>query len=129
MSFLTNKRIESSEVQEIKNIYFKIRIPLKNGTKINNYKVRVKDDTTFIEALAMVDKQLVESSEQSPFPIYDGYIHNYLQLFWNPKENKIYEDCGIFAYDPDKKFNPIQKDVNFNLYPETKIIIHPESDC
>ncbi|TFF85425.1 MAG: hypothetical protein EU551_04055 [Promethearchaeota archaeon] len=96
---------------------------------MNEYSVEVKDEATFVEALAMVDKQIMDGSKKSPFPISDGIIHSYLQLFFDPKRNVIYEDCGIHAYNPGKKFNPLAENVDFNLYPDTKIVIHPDSGC
>ena len=82
----------------------------------------------------MVDKQLKDNPTESIFPINDGYIHNYLQLFVNLEENYIYEDVGLTAYGPDDngnltKFNPIQQNLEFNLYPDTKINLQPDVGC
>jgi hypothetical protein len=70
----------------------------------------------------------------SIFPINEGYIHNYVQLLVNLKEDKIYDDVGIYAYAPDKngimkKFNPIREDINFVLYPNSKIQLQPDVGC
>lgn len=72
--------------------------------------------------------------EGSIFPIYEGYIHNYLQLFVNLEEEYIYEDCALNAYAPDengilRKFNPIRENIHFNVYPDTEIQIQPDSGC
>jgi hypothetical protein len=94
----------------------------------------VKDDAIFAEALAMVDKQVMKDPEKSIFPIYEGYIHNYLQLFWNPEDNYIYDDIGLFAYGPDengelRKFMPIRDNIEFNLYPDSVFDLQPDAGC
>ena len=94
----------------------------------------MKDDTIFAEALAMVDKQVMKDPEESIFPIYEGYIHNYLQLFWNPEDNYIYDDIALFAYGPDengelRKFMPIRDNIEFNLYPDSVFDLQPDAGC
>ena len=94
----------------------------------------MNDNATFIEALAMVDKIALENPKDSIFPLFDGYIHNYLHLFWDPEENKVYDDVGIFAYGPDengnlREFMPIRDDINFNLYPDSVIDLQPDPGC
>lgn len=106
-------------------------IGLSKGKK---FIVCVDDDATFVEALASVDKQDMNHPEGSIFPIFDGYIHNYLQLFWNPRENKIYEDVGINAYGPDeegilKEFIPLRDNIDFNIYPNSVIGLQPDPGC
>ncbi|GAI81082.1 unnamed protein product, partial [marine sediment metagenome] len=32
--------------------------------------------------------------------------------------NKIYEDCGVDAYGPNKEFIPLRENIEFNLYPK-----------
>jgi hypothetical protein len=76
----------------------------------------------------------MEVPETSIFPINEGYIHNYLQLFINLEENTIYDDVGISAYGPDeqgnlRKFNPIRNNVEFNLYPDSIIQLQPDVGC
>lgn len=102
--------------------------------KGKKYTVEVKDNASFVEALAMVDKQELESPEGSIFPINEGYIHNYLQLFVNLEESYIYNDVGIYAYGPDenglmRKFNPISDNVEFNVYPDSEIQLQPDVGC
>lgn len=82
----------------------------------------------------MVDKQEMENSEGSLFPINEGYIHNYLQLFVNFEEYTIYDDVGVSAYGPDEegnmvKFNPIRDDLEFDLYPNSVIQLQPDVGC
>lgn len=94
----------------------------------------MKDDANIIEALAIVDKLDMENSTESIFPIFDGFIHNYLQLFWNPEENIIYDDVGMMPYGPDengnmRKFMPIRDNIEFNLYPNCVIDLQPDSGC
>lgn len=118
----------------MKKIFFDISLPIKGLQKGRKYEVKVKDDATFLEALAMVDKQELESPEKSIFPINEGYIHNYLQLIVNLEENSIYEDVGISAYGPDenglmKKFNPVRENIQFNVYPNSKIQLQPDVGC
>jgi hypothetical protein len=94
----------------------------------------LKDDATLVEALAYVDKYIFENPNESIFPVFEGYIHNYLQLFWNPEENRLYEDIGIMPYGPDKEgnlrvFMPIHDDINFILYPDSVLDLQPDPGC
>ncbi|MFX1310792.1 MAG: hypothetical protein ACFE8C_13910, partial [Promethearchaeota archaeon] len=95
----------------VKKITFEISLPIKGLQKGKEYNLLVKDDATFIECLALVDKLEMQNTTDYIFPINEGYIHNYMQLLVNIEEDKIYEDVGIFAYGPNengvmKKFNP-----------------------
>ncbi len=94
----------------------------------------MKDDATFVEALAIVDKQVLENPEDSIFPINEGYIHNYLQLLIDFVNNSIYDDVGVNAYGPDengamRKFNPIRDNIEFNIYPNSEIQLQPDVGC
>ncbi|NVM20014.1 MAG: hypothetical protein HWN80_20100 [Candidatus Lokiarchaeota archaeon] len=118
----------------VKKLKFKISIPLKGLQSGKEYEFEIKDDANFIEALALVDKMERESSENKIFPLHDGYIHNYLQLFVNLKEETIYEDVGLSPYAPDehglyRKFNPIREDIKFNLFPDTIIELQQDVGC
>ena len=55
-------------------------------------------------------------------------IHSYLQLIWDSEENKIYDDCAVNAYGPNRAFMPLQEDINFNLYPKSEITIVVHAD-
>jgi len=119
---------------KIKKITFKISIPSLGLQKGKTFIVQVKDDATFVEALAKVDKYIFENPHESIFPIFEGYIHNYLQLFWDPEHNKIYEDVGIMPYAPDedgnlRRFMPIRDTLDFNLFPDNIIDLQPDSGC
>jgi hypothetical protein len=75
-----------------------------------------------------------ENPSHSVFPLYDGYIHNYLQLFINLETEEIYDDVGISAYGPDesglmRKFNPIRDNIHFILYPDSLIQLQPDVGC
>lgn len=122
------------EEWKIKEIKLNLSVPLKNLSHGKKFAVSVKDDATVVDALAMVDKHVFEHPEESIFPIFDGYIHNYLQLFINVEEDYIYEDVGVSPYAPDeqgamRKFNPIRDDLYFNLYPETKLDLQMDVGC
>jgi hypothetical protein len=74
------------------------------------------------------------NTKKAIFPINEGYIHNYMQLFVNFETNSIYEDVGIYAYAPDeqglmKKFNPIRENIEFNVYPNSYIQLQPAVGC
>ena len=121
-------------LKKIKKINFEISIPTKGLQQGKKYTVYIKDNASFIETLAMVDKIEMETPKESIFPINEGYIHNYLQLFVNFEENSIYEDVGIYAYGPDenenmRKFNPIRDNIEFNLYPDSVIQLQPDVGC
>ena len=118
----------------MKTIKFDISIPIEGLQKGKKFTVCIDDDATFIEALAMVDKNTLDNPNESIFPIYDGYIHNYLQLFINLEDGCIYDDVGIYAYGPDengimRKFNPIRENIEFNLYPDSLIQLQPDVGC
>jgi len=121
-------------VSEIKKITIKISIPIKGLQQGKSFEVQLRDDGTVVDVLALVDKQIYENPEKSVFPIYDGYIHNYLQLFVNLEQDIIYEDVGLSAYGPDengvlRKFNPIRENLYFNLYPDSIIDLQPDVGC
>jgi hypothetical protein len=118
----------------MKTIKFDISIPIQGLQKGKKFTVQVDDNATIIEALAMVDKLDRENPHESIFPIYDGYIHNYLQLFINLEDEYVYDDVGLNAYGPDKdgimrRFNPIRENVGFNLYPDSLIQLQPDVGC
>jgi hypothetical protein len=82
----------------------------------------------------MVDKIETIDTQTTIFPINEGYIHNYLQLFVDFKTNSIYEDVGIYAYAPNEnglmhKFNPIRDNVEFKVYPDSYIQLQPDVGC
>ncbi|MFX0009502.1 MAG: hypothetical protein ACFE9R_04250 [Candidatus Hermodarchaeota archaeon] len=122
------------EVKVIKKIHFEISLPIKGLQDGKKYDITLRDNGTFLEALALVDKKEMESPEGSIFPINEGYIHNYMQLLVNFEENTIYEDVGISAYGPNQegnlnRFNPIRDDLEFNLYPDSIIQLQPDVGC
>ncbi len=119
---------------KIKKITFKISIPSSGLQHGKNFTIEVRDNATFVEALALIDKFIYENPDESIFPLFDGYIHNYLQLIWNPEENAIYDDIGLMSYGPDehgnlRKFMPLRDDINFVLYPNSVIDLQPDSGC
>lgn len=98
------------------------------------YTIKTKDDATFLECLATVDEMEAKNTQNTIFPINQGYIHNYMQLFINFDTNTIYEDVGIYAYAPDesglmRKFNPIRENIKFNVYPDSYIQLQPDVGC
>jgi len=120
--------------QKIKKIEFEISIPVKRLQQGKRYTLNVEDNTTFIETLALVDKIEMAETKNMIFPLYEGYIHSYLQLFVNLEEDSIYDDVGVYAYAPDEhgimhKFNPIRENIEFNLYPDSLIQLQPDVGC
>lgn len=72
--------------------------------------------------------------ESSIFPIYDGYMLCYLQLFVDLIKEKLYDDVGVFAYGPNengalRKFNPVRDNIYFNLYPDSLIELQQDVGC
>ena len=121
-------------ILKIKKVTFDLNLPIKGYQKGKRYTVIVKDNANLIECLAMVDKQELNNPDTSIFPINEGYIHNYLQLFVNIEDDYIYEDVGVSAYGPDqeglmKKFIPLKEDVYFNIYPNSEIQLQPDVGC
>ena len=104
---------------------------LSTGKK---FEICVKDDASFVEAISIVDKYILEHPEESIFPLFNGYICSYLQFFWNPEENVIYDDVGLMAYGPDeegnlRKFMSLRDNIDFNLYADSVIDLQPDSGC
>jgi len=117
-----------------KRITLQISIPLTGLSEGKSFTIDLDDEANFVQALAKVDKYVSEHPKKSIFPIFNNYIHNYLQLVWNPETNEIYEDIGLYAYGPDeqgnlRKFMPLREDIEFNLYPNSVIDIQPDSGC
>jgi len=115
-------------LKKIKKINFEISIPTKGLQQGKKYTVYVKDNASFIETLAMVDKIEMEAPKDTIFPINEGYIHNYLQLFVNFEENSIYDD-GPDKNEIMRRFNPIRENIEFNLYPDSVIQLQPDVGC
>ena len=99
-----------------------MRVPINGIAKNKEFVVNVKDDAIFIEALAMVDKYIFENPEESHFASHphDSYVRCYLQLFWDPIENKIHSDINVFAASA-RGFMSIEKRMDFNLYNDSEI--------
>ncbi|MFX1238165.1 MAG: hypothetical protein ACFFAS_19990 [Promethearchaeota archaeon] len=119
---------------KIKTITLKLSLPIKDLQEGKTFVVSIDDDASIIEALAMVDKFVYENPSESIFPLYEGYIHYYLQLFVNIEENLIYEDVGVSPYAPDdngflRKFNPIGENIYFNLFPNSVIDLQQDFGC
>ncbi len=101
---------------------FQLRIP-ENGVERNReYKVDVKNDATFIDALAMVDKMPFEHPEDLPFGS-QGYLRSYLQIFWDPINNKIYDDINLFAVGNRGSIMPIRSNISYNLHDNCEIAL------
>jgi hypothetical protein len=102
--------------------------PEKRLSKGLEYDINIDDNGTIINALSKIDKQIYSNPESVIFPIYKGLIHSYLQLIWDGEENRIYEDCAVNAYGPNREFMNLQEDIKFNLYPDSKITIVVHAD-
>jgi len=118
----------------MKKIIITISIPLKGLQEGKKFIVEVEDTANIVDLLALIDKQITDNPKESVFPLYDGYIQNYLQLFVNLENDTIYEDVGISAYGPDEEgtlrdFHPIRDDLYFNLYPGSVIDLQPDAGC
>ena len=113
---------------EIKNIFLTIIAPepiLNIGIE---YTVEIKDDGTIVDALGVLDRRVFDNIEKSVFPLYKGLIKSYLQLIWDADDNKIYEDCAVNAYGPNREFMGIAQDIDINLIPDSKIILSVHAD-
>ena len=88
--------------------------------KNKEFVVNVKDNAVFSEALALVDKQIFENPEKSPFSKNHIFVRSYLQLFWNPEENSIYSDVNVFAAGT-QGFMPLRENIDFNIYNDSEI--------
>ena len=118
----------------MKKITFKLSVPQSGLCHGKKFIIKAKDDANIVEALAMVDKYIYEHPEESIFPIFEGYIHNYLQLYINLEKGCFYDDVGISPYAPDengllRKFNPIKQNLDFNLFPDSVIDLQQDVGC
>lgn len=113
------------EIKTIKLTLFAPEGKLSNGI---DYEVKFKDDGTIIDALGFLDKEIYQNRRQSLFPLYKGLIQSYLQLIWDAENNKIYDDCAVNAYGPNREFMPLMENPDFNLYPNSEIIIAVHAD-
>ena len=115
-------------VLKIKTIKLTLFAPhgmLSNGI---DYKVKFKDDGTIVDALGFLDKEIYENRRQTVFPLYKGLIQSYLQLIWDAENNKIYDDCAVNAYGPNREFMPLMDNPDFNLHPNSAITIAVHAD-
>ncbi|KKK40439.1 hypothetical protein LCGC14_3073660 [marine sediment metagenome] len=113
------------EIKTIKLTLFAPEGKLSNGI---DYEVKFKDDGTIVDALGFLDKEIYENRIQSVFPLYKGLIQSYLQLIWDAENNKIYDDCAVNAYGPNREFMPLMENPDFNLYPNSEITIAVHAD-
>jgi len=60
--------------------------------------------------------------------MYSGLIQSHLQLIYDPRNNKIYEDCAVNAYGPNREFMPIIENADINLYPDSTITLSVHAD-
>lgn len=102
--------------------------PEKRLSKGLEYVIDIKEDGTIIDVLSTIDKQIYSDPKNKIFPIYKGLINSYLQLIWDGEENRIYEDCAVNAYGPNREFMNLQDDINTNLYPNSNITIVVHAD-
>jgi hypothetical protein len=102
--------------------------PEKTHSKGVKYTLETNDDATIIDILSEIDRNMIEDPKKSVFPLFKGLIHSYLQLIWDAEENKIYDDCGVDAYGPNKEFMPLRSDIDFSLIPNSNIIITVHAD-
>ncbi|MFX1376713.1 MAG: hypothetical protein ACFFA0_12965 [Promethearchaeota archaeon] len=117
-------------VFEIKKINLTIFAPDpdKKLSKGKEYKIDIDDNGSIVSALSAIDKQEYSDPECMVFPIFKGLIYSYLQLIWDGEENRIYEDCAVNAYGPNREFMNLQDDINTNLYPNSNITIVVHAD-
>jgi hypothetical protein len=113
----------------MKTIKLTIFAPDPEGTHTKgvNYFIELQENDSIIDALSILDKKVIEQGS-SVFPLYKGLIYSYLQLIWDAEENKIYDDCGLDAYGPNKEYMPLRRDINFNLIPNSEITIIVHAD-
>ncbi|MHA2391622.1 MAG: hypothetical protein ACXAEX_06605 [Promethearchaeota archaeon] len=102
--------------------------PEKRLSKGLDYTINIDDNGTIVDALSKIDKKMYSNPDDTVFPLFKGLIYSYLQLIWDGEENRIYEDCAINAYGPNREFMNLQDDVDTNLYPNSKITIVVHAD-
>ena len=117
-------------VIEIKKINLTIFAPdpEKRLSKGKEYKIDIEDNGSIVSALSAIDKQEYSDPEHMIFPIFKRLIYSHLQLIWDGEENRIYEDCAVNAYGPNREFMNLQDNINTNLHPNSNITIVVHAD-
>lgn len=113
----------------VRKVKIKIFAPVKGLSNGKEYEIEINDDANFIQIMAILDKYVFEHPEESPLPIYEGYIHSFLQLFWDPRINEIYDDCAVQAYGPNKAFVPLRESIESNLQTVNDILLQVDYGC
>jgi len=115
---------------EIKKINLTIFAPdpEKRLSKGLEYGIDIDDDGTIVDALSAIDKHVYSDPDNKIFPIFKGSIFSYLQLIWDSEGNRIYEDCAVNAYGPNREFMNLQDDLDLSLYPDSNITIVVHAD-
>ena len=70
----------------------------------------------------MVDKRIAENPEESPFKP-DGYLRSYLQIFWDPEKNIIYDNINLFAVGNRGSIMPLRRNIEYNLHNDCEIAL------
>ena len=97
-----------------------------------------KDRLHIIKILSDLDKEFIENynpnAANNPTPqeiFLDGKIWSVLQLLWNSKTKKFYDDVGVEAreHPPESENIPIELNPFTPIPPGSFLILTPDSGC
>lgn len=92
----------------------------------------LSDDATIIDLISQLDQeyfpQVITHPEDFKTVFYDDRILSLLQLIWDPRTQRFYEDVNLEARSaaPESNNIPIEKQWNTNLPNGSWIVIIPE---
>ena len=90
-------------------------------------QVNVRKNGDFLDVLAGLDNIYL----RKPFKAKRGntIVKSIMQLVWDARNGKIYEDIGIESRDPENNWIPILNDPYLAIPNETRILITPDPGC
>lgn len=92
----------------------------------------LSDDANILDLIAVLDQeyfaQVVDHPQDFKAVFYDDRILSFLQMIWDPRTQKFFEDVNFEARTapPESNSLPIETDWNLNLPPGSWAVITPE---
>ncbi len=93
------------------------------------------DDAHIIDIISTLDQEFHEKTRNDgpahTMDFQDKKVKSLLQMLWNPKEEKFYNDVGIEARTPfpDLKALPVDTNWKFSIPSGANLILTPDPMC